>query len=322
MTDFMKIGLVLGAGGVTGSAYLAGALAVIENDLGWDPRTADVIVGTSAGSLVGALLRSGVRAGELAAWSVGSPLADDASTLLRSREIPELDPVVPREFLRIPRRPHPSAILSAVRSFRRFDPARALMTHLADGERDLTPSVDFLGTPWPVDAFYCCAVRRRDGRRVVFGRAGSPTVSLSRAVAASCAVPGYFAPVEIAGHRYLDGGVASTTNADTLRDHQLDLVIAIAPMTTDAHLPRSSFERLIRRRVGQKLRAELAVLERDGVQTVTLAPGPEALAHLSGDFMSGEHTSDIIRASFFESGTQLRATPLAQLLDVSGGRAA
>ena len=68
----MKIGLVLGAGGVTGGAYIAGALAALENDLGFDARSADVIVGTSAGALIGALLRSGISAGDLAAWTIGA----------------------------------------------------------------------------------------------------------------------------------------------------------------------------------------------------------------------------------------------------------
>ena len=49
-----RVGLVLGAGGIVGQAYHAGVLAAIELDLGWDPREADVIVGTSAGSVVGA----------------------------------------------------------------------------------------------------------------------------------------------------------------------------------------------------------------------------------------------------------------------------
>src|SRR6478672_1884140 len=68
-----RVGLVLGGGGAVGAAYHAGALAALEHDLGWDARNADVILGTSAGSLVGALLRLGVPATDLAALTVGAP---------------------------------------------------------------------------------------------------------------------------------------------------------------------------------------------------------------------------------------------------------
>ena len=75
------VGLVLGAGGVVGQAYHAGVLAVLEHDYGWDPRTADVIVGTSAGSITGTLLRAGVPASELAAWAVRAPLSAEGMVL-------------------------------------------------------------------------------------------------------------------------------------------------------------------------------------------------------------------------------------------------
>ena len=62
-----RIGLVLGAGGVVGHAFHAGVLAAVAEATGWDPREADVIVGTSAGSVVGALLRAGASAPDLVA---------------------------------------------------------------------------------------------------------------------------------------------------------------------------------------------------------------------------------------------------------------
>src|SRR5438105_12785710 len=66
-----RVGLVLGAGGVLGGAWLAGGLAAIAEETGWDPATADVIVGTSAGSMIGALLASGVPPWFMAAHSAG-----------------------------------------------------------------------------------------------------------------------------------------------------------------------------------------------------------------------------------------------------------
>jgi NTE family protein len=310
----MNIGLVLGAGGVTGGAYLAGALAALENDLGWDARTADVIVGTSAGSLVGALLRSGVPAADLAAWAVGAHLSDDAIDLLGSVAHPQFDPVRLRQFLRPLRVPRPSSLWSALRRPGHFDPMRALVMHLADGSRDLRPDVAFLGDAWPEQPFYCCAVRRSNGVRTVFGREQIPDDGLAAAVAASCAVPGYFAPVDVDGSLYLDGGVASPTNAAVLRDDELDLVIAVSPMSSE--VPRSGFsvDALVRDNARRKLRSELSVLERRGVSTVVLQPGPRVLEHLNADFMSDSRAADIVLAAFMETGKQARSTALPHLL--------
>ena len=64
-----RVGLVLGGGGIAGMAFHAGVLLVLHHDLGWDARGADVVVGTSAGSIVGASLRAGVAPEDLAAWA-------------------------------------------------------------------------------------------------------------------------------------------------------------------------------------------------------------------------------------------------------------
>src|SRR4051812_49436750 len=51
-----KIGLVLGAGGLTGDAFHRGVLRALA-ERGYDARAAELVVGTSAGSMVGAFLR-------------------------------------------------------------------------------------------------------------------------------------------------------------------------------------------------------------------------------------------------------------------------
>src|SRR2546423_6492863 len=55
----MRVGLVLGAGGVTGGAWLTGALHALVEETGWDPGSADVVVGTSAGSVIGTIVAAG-----------------------------------------------------------------------------------------------------------------------------------------------------------------------------------------------------------------------------------------------------------------------
>jgi NTE family protein len=322
----VALGLVLGAGGVAGAAYLAGALAAIEHDYGLDPRAADVIVGTSAGAFVGALLRRGVPAADLAAWTVDAPLSPPGAAVTRDVVRPAFDPIGLRTFLRPPRAPHLAAIVAGLRRPHRLDPWRVLMTHVADGERDLAAHTEFLGPRWPSSPLYLNAVRRRDGRRVVFGRDAMPRDGLGRAVAASCAVPGYFAPVPVDGERFLDGGVKSSTNADVLavngrqpaatsapskaagkgaaRRPRLELVLVVAPMASHGATPRLGLDAALRQRVRRQIAAELAPLRAEGTRTLVLAPGPETRALIGLDFM--EDRREIVAAALLETGARLR----------------
>ena len=77
-----RIGLVLGAGGSVGHAFHAGVLAGIADATGWDARDADVIVGTSAGAVVAALLRATVSPADLAARATDMPLSPDGRRLV------------------------------------------------------------------------------------------------------------------------------------------------------------------------------------------------------------------------------------------------
>src|ERR687893_2144848 len=67
----MRVGLVLGAGGVMGGAWLTGGLDALAKETGWDPATADNIVGTSAGSMIGSLCAAGVPPWFMVAHSAG-----------------------------------------------------------------------------------------------------------------------------------------------------------------------------------------------------------------------------------------------------------
>src|SRR3954453_21644292 len=67
----MRIALVLGAGGVMGGAWLTGGLHALATETGWDPASADHVVGTSAGAMMGALLAGGVPPWFMVAHSAG-----------------------------------------------------------------------------------------------------------------------------------------------------------------------------------------------------------------------------------------------------------
>lgn len=305
-----RIGLVLGAGGVVGQAYHAGVLAALEHDYGWDPRTADVIVGTSAGSLTGALLRTGVPASELAAWTVRAPLSDEGRLLeqMFGAEHPELAPFRARDLvLRRPSLPRPGLLLEAVRRPRQFRPLRAALSLLGPGRFDIVEQLAALGdhASWPTENLWITAVRREDGKHVVFGRDDEAPLHL--AVAASCAVPGYFAPVPIGGRTYVDGGAHSPTSADLLADRDLDLVIVLSPMSGPTSIPTDLYgaSRWHSTRLAAR---EVRRLRRGGTPVVVFRPGRAEQEAMGDDFMSAGRVDRIVQEAFLAGGAYAATT--------------
>jgi NTE family protein len=304
-----EIGLVLGGGGVVGQAYHSGVLAALEHDAGWDPRRATVIVGTSAGAVTAAALRHGVGASDLAAWCVDAPLWGLAAELAARITVrPEFAPLRPLQLLRPGHLPGPGLIARALRAPWRIRPATWALTLLRDGDIDIDEAVQLLAElpeDWPPEDLWICAVRRADGVRITFGRPGTSPTTPRAAVAASCAVPGYFKPVVIGGRPYVDGGVHSPTNADVLRRRRLDLVVVIAPLA--GVRAGWSLDSELRRLASRRLRQEIATLERTGHQVVVIEPGPAVVAAMGRDVMDREVVADVVRESFLDAGQQLRA---------------
>ena len=309
-----RVGLVLGAGGVVGQAYHSGVLAVLQHDFGLDARRVDMIVGTSAGSITGTLLRLGVSAEDLAAWTVKAPLSGDEEVLrqISGTPVPELAPFRPLHLLRRPLRPPGRHLVQrAVTRPWLFRPLAAGLTLVAPGRHDIVEQLGALRElekpGWPEPPLWICAVRRRDGRRVVFGRPGAPEVPIHLAVAASCAVPGYFAPVDIGGQAYVDGGVHSPTNAAVLRNRGLDVVVIVSPMSGPAG-SRPDVYAASRRRSARLLRREVRALEATGVRTVVFAPGAAEQRAMGNDMMSRRRLNEVVQRSFLGAGARA-ATP-------------
>jgi NTE family protein len=319
------VGLVLGGGGVVGQAYHSGVLAVLQHDFGFDARAADVIVGTSAGSITGTLLRLGVSAENLAAWTVKAPLSGDDDVLRQMAEatVPELAPFRPWELMRRPLRlPGRHMMARALTRPLQFRPMAAGMALMAPGRHDILEQLAALRElerpEWPQPDLWICAVRRRDGRRVVFGRPGAPEAPIHLAIGASCAVPGYFAPVQIGRHSYLDGGVHSPTNAAILRGQQLDIVIVIAPMSGPAGWRPGVFPS-VRRYSERLLRREVRALEAEGVRTVVFSPGAAEQEAMGDDMMSREGLNEVIQQSFLTAGAYAASSEVAALLRSAAG---
>lgn len=309
-----------------GQAYHAGVLAALEHDCGWDPRTAEVVVGTSAGSITGTLLRVGVPAAELAAWVVQAPLEAEGAVLheMLGTEIPVFEPFRVLPLLRrLPELPGKDMVQRALVRPWSFRPMAAALALLAPGQHDIAEQLAMLreveGQSWPEQDLWICAVRRRDGRRVVFGRVGSPKAPLHLAIAASCAVPGYFAPVRIREHHYVDGGAHSPTNAAILRERALDLVIIVSPMSGPSGLPLDLYE-LSRRHAARLVRRETRALRESGTAVVVFRPGRAELTAMGNDFMARDRVDLIVQESFLGAGAYAARADVREVLTASGLR--
>jgi NTE family protein len=136
----------------------------------------------------------------------------------------------------------------------------------------------------------------------VFGRPGSPPVPLHLAIAASCAVPGYFTPVDIDGHTYVDGGAHSPTNAAILRARSLSLVIVVSPMSGPAPRVPTNLAEGLRWHAARMVRREVAALRAGGTPVIVFRPGHEEQAVMGDDFMSRERVDKIVGAAFLAAG--------------------
>jgi NTE family protein len=322
----MKVGLVLGAGGFQGGAWLVGALDALASETGWDPADADYIVGTSAGSFTGALCASGVppwfmvahSAGETFRGVVGAdgrPAAeadrDGGARFRLARALPPVGPGSWRLALRTLTRPtkhRPGAVISGwlPRGLLSTEPIESLVKRVVQHGWAPHPNL------WVVACDYAT------GRRVAFGREGAPQADLADAVAASCAIPGFYHPVTIAGRRYVDGGMYSTSNLDLLRDEDLDLAICLNPTSSlDVMRSRTPLERLAaltRSASGRRLGSEARKLRDRGTEVILIQPTAEDLARMGPNLMRPSGRNEVIATSRRTTAERLREPDVGDLL--------
>lgn len=296
----MRIGLVLAAGGSVGVAYHGAVLAALEAETGWDPRTADLMVGTSAGSVSAAVLRAGVPAPDLARISEDEELSEEGARLAatgRPRR-PRPSPLHALSFRPVA---DPCAVVDSVTRPSRANLRRMLIAALPAGgipTEAISSGIDAVyDGRWPERPLWLCAWDLRAGRREVFGRPGAPPATVGAAVAASSAIPAYFRPVAIGGRRYVDGGVHSMINLDLVADAGLDLVIAVSPLSSAARWPAPSLVSVMRQPLRAQLRAEVERLRATGVPVVAVQPGRSVAAAMGLNPMDAARRGAVSRAT-------------------------
>ena len=165
-------------------------------------------------------------------------------------------------------------------------------------------------------------MRASDAQRVVFGAPGAPQVDVGTAVAASCAIPSYFAPVVVDGEAYVDGGAHSPSNADVVLADRPDLVVISSPMTiARVHLRRPQADLAVRLALRAYLASEVRQLRRAGAHVVVLQPGQEDLPVMGLNPMRGIVAEEVMDTAAASTRARLAARPdLAERLSGSPRR--
>lgn len=284
-------------------AYITGVLHALEEEAGLSINDADLIVGTSAGSVVGAYLRAGWTPRDmwLMAMDEHPDLAAIGGQTAASAEI--MTPAF-RSPVELMRRGIGSAYIAARSVARRMPlPVPALLADLFPGGLfTMTEGVrrfkEELPEAWPDRDLYLCAVDINTGRRVVLGRPGSPSIDLPHAVMASSAIPGVYKPVRCGRMTLVDGGAHSTTNLDLAVQARCDRIIGVAPMAFDTSAAPSSLRQLIRRWPARSLGAEAAMARGRGADVYLFRPSAQEVDLHGVNMMRVEGLDQVAKAAY------------------------
>lgn len=272
-----KKGLVLGGGGITGIAWELGMIAGLA-DKGIDLTSADVVVGTSAGSAVAAQILSGATIGDLYAGQLADATGERGWRMgmgALARFI--LAAAWPGDERR----------------------GRAYLGHSALAARTI-PESEFRDVftsmlhdkNWPDRRLLLTAVDAETGVPMVFDRESG--VELVDAVAASCAVPVVLPPMTVGGRRYIDGGARSIANADLAEG--CDRVVVVAPVNF-AFRPSLRINHQLRR-LGPDVRSVVVTPDasaRKAIGRNVLDPAKRAAAARAGRDQAGG-VADAVRS--------------------------
>lgn len=309
----MKTGLVLGGGGLVGMAYHAGVLHALEQEGGFVADSADLIVGTSAGSVVGAYVRAGWSTEDFWHLALGDHPdmerigGDDPIAAKRRIMTPAF-----RSPLDLARRAVGSAYIAGRSVVRLPMPIPGALAHAFPGglftmTEGRTRFNEELPHDWPERDLYLCAVDIQTGRRVVLGRPGSPPIDLPHGVMASSAIPGVYRPVRLGRMTLVDGGAHSTSNLDVAAKAGCEVVIGVVPMAYDTARVPGPLNQLIRRWPARALAAEASLARARGAEVLLIRPTADEV-RLHGINMMRAEGLDLVAKAAYESTCQALKT--------------
>jgi NTE family protein len=276
--------LILGGGGPVGEAWESGVIVGLK-EKGLDLSDADRIIGTSAGAIVGARLASRMPAADFldAARAPSDAPPPGKSNHPASGPPPDLSLLAARlEEMGTGSRPQQSIIAAIGQWALKVHPVTTESEFVASYQRRFPPKM------WPGGSYECVSVDAADGSMRLWN--ASSGVPLALAVASSCALPGVFAPVTIEGHRYMDGGVRSVTNADLARGCKSAIVIA----------PTMGLDDALAKSFTRPLGGELQTLRDSGCKVELIAPDAASLAAFGASIGDEHHRAPALEAGRVE----------------------
>lgn len=263
--------LVLGGGGVTGVAWELGVLAGLAQQ-GVDLSQADLVVGTSAGSVVGAQLTSGVSLGELYAAQLAPPGTEIAARM-GLRTILRFGWVLVRSS-------------DPVQARARFGRMALATRTVSPAERRAVIEARLPVHDWPRQRLLIAAVDADSGEFTAFD--ADSGVGLVDAVGASCAVPGVWPPVSINGRRWIDGGMRSAANVDLAAGSER--IAVIAPLVRGF-------------RTMPSVARQAAELRSAGGAVVVVSPDQAALKAIGRNVLDPAHRGPAARAGHAQAAS-------------------
>ena len=318
----MRFGLVLGAGGVVGMSYHAGVLHALQQEGGVDPASADLLIGTSAGSVMAALLRSG--------WTAADCWAFVREEHPLVAELDEAERLRRRNAMLTPRGGSPSVLARravgsayvAARSVVKLPlprvpgfVARQFPAGIFDTSESRERLAEVLPVEWPEEALWLVAVDVGTGRRVVLRRTGATGATLQEAVLSSCAIPGVFPPVPVGRRLLVDGGAHSSTHLDLAASWGCDLILGVAPMAYDPGRAPGAVSQLARRMPARALAREARVARAGGASVLLVRPCAAELAVHGRDPMRPADPAAIARSAYEHTARLLQTPRFRRALD-------
>jgi NTE family protein len=293
----MSRALVLGGGGPVGVAWEVGLAAGLEEE-GVRLLEADFYVGTSAGSIVGAMLAHGRPTAELLATQ--HVIATDSAPRGTTDGAFDLAPLL-QHFMKLYTSAAPPQDLRAEIGRFALD-AKVSMTEDEWLETFSQGEVIAAGA-WPEKPYACTAVDAETGEFVTWSKESG--VPFARAVASSCCVPGIFPPITINGRRYIDGGMKSATNAELAAGYDRVIVVSVtAGMERAAAFPE------LAARAKKRMDDELAAITSRGGRVTLIAPDDESRAAMGTNLMDFKRRGEIA-----DSGARQGRLEAARLRD-------
>ncbi len=287
-----------------GEAWMTALLAGVAEGGGFDAREASCFLGTSAGSIVAASLAGGIAPGDrLEREGAGTPAAVAGAA---GEEWPAAEEAERASL--------PGALAAAIQmggsaaaplaSFALSTTApggavlrRAMLSRVPEGTRSLAAlgQIVAMATAGFDGRLLVSAVELESGKRVIFGAEGAPPATVSQAVMASCAIPGFFAPIEIGGRRYVDGGAWSPTNMDALPVESGERVLCLNPtgsLRASTGALAAAFGSVSRTIAA----SEALALRHRGASVQTVGPDAASAAAMGTNLMSRRRRPAVISA--------------------------